>query len=40
MVFGNVIVVAFQSIFHAEMMFFLFLKNYFCNQRIKTIQKI
>jgi hypothetical protein len=38
-----VIVVTFQSAFHAEMhqndVFFVFL-NYFLNQRIKTIQNI
>ena len=41
--FGNIIVVTFQNIFYAEMikiMFFLFKKNYFSDQYIKTIQNI
>jgi hypothetical protein len=38
-----VIMVIFQSIFHTKMHqndFFLFFKNYFLDQRIKTIQNI
>jgi hypothetical protein len=38
-----VVVVVFQSAFHSEMYqndIFLFFKNYFWDQRIKTIQNI
>ena len=41
--FGSVVVVAFQITFRAEMYandIFLFLKNYFCHQHIKMIQKV
>jgi len=41
--FRSVVAVVFKSIFHAEMHqnnIFLFFKNYFWNQRIKTIQNI
>jgi hypothetical protein len=42
-VFGSVVVIAFQIIFRAEMHandIFLFFKNYFLHQHIKTIQNI
>ena len=41
--FGSVVVITFQSIFRVEIHqnnIFLFLKNYFYDQRIKTIQNI
>jgi hypothetical protein len=41
--FENVVVVVFKSVFLAEMHqndIFLFFKNYFWDQRIKTIQNI
>jgi hypothetical protein len=41
--FKSVVVIIFQSVFHAEMHqndVFLFFKNYFWNQPIKKIQNI
>jgi len=41
--FESVVIIVFQSAFHAEIHqnnIFLFFKNYFWDQRIKTIQNI
>jgi hypothetical protein len=44
LLFGSVIAIIFQNTFHAEIyrndIFFLFFKNYFWDQHIKTIQNI